>query len=332
MKVAIFSARPYDRQFLNAANRSENHQLTYFETNLEPKTARLAEGCEAVCGFVNDDLGEETLKLLAELGVRFITLRCTGFNNVSLPIAAELGLQVARVSAYSPYSVAEHAVSLMLMLNRKLYRAYNRVRDDNFSLDGLMGFDLHGRTVGIVGTGKIGRIAGKILHGFGCQILAYDPYPNAKFAEIDQTQYVSFEELLQRADIISLHCPLTPENYHLIDENAIAQMKPGAMLINTSRGPLIDTAATITGLKSGQIGYLGLDVYEQEKNLFFRDLSDTIIQDDIFQLLQSFPNVVITAHQAFFTTDAVTQICETTIANLDDFAADRPCANALDLT
>lgn len=331
MKVAVFSARPYDRQFLNAANSSGNHQLTYFETNLEPQTARLAEGCEAVCVFVNDDLGEETLRQLATLGVRFITLRCTGFNNVSLPIAAELGLQVARVSAYSPYSVAEHAVSLMLMLNRKLYRAYNRVRDDNFALDGLMGFDLHGRTVGIVGTGKIGRIAGKILHGFGCEILAYDPYPNTEFAEM-VGKYVGFEELLQRADIISLHCPLTPENYHLIDETAIAQMKPGVMLINTSRGPLINTVAAIAGLKSGQIGYLGLDVYEQEKNLFFRDLSDTIIQDDIFQLLQTFPNVVITAHQAFFTTDAMTQICETTIANLNDFAVNRPCANALDLT
>ena len=329
MKVAVFNARRYDRQFLDAANAEAKHQLIYFETGLEPKTALLADSCSAVCAFVNDDLGAETLRLLAEQGVRFVVLRCTGFNNVDLKAAAELGIQVARVTVYSPYSVAEHAVALMLMLNRKLYRAYNRVRDDNFSLEGLMGFDLHGRTVGIVGTGKIGRIVGQILHGFGCQVLGYDPYPNPDFEAIDGAGYVSLEALLSRSDIVSLHCPLTPENYHLIDRQTIALMKPGTMLINTSRGKLIDTAATIEGIKSGRIGYLGIDVYEEEETLFFRDLSDTVIQDDRLQLLQSFPNVIITGHQAFFTADAITQICETTIANLSDFEAGRPCANVL---
>ncbi|NEO85017.1 MAG: 2-hydroxyacid dehydrogenase [Spirulina sp. SIO3F2] len=329
MKVAIFNARGYDRQFLNAANTHSNHEFIYFETGLEAKTAPLAAGCGAVCVFVNDDLGAETLHKLSALGVKFVTLRCTGFNNVDLPVAAELGIQVARVTAYSPYSVAEHTVALMLMLNRKLYRAYNRVRDDNFALDGLMGFDLHGRTAGIIGTGKIGRIVAKILHGFGCRILGYDPYPHPDFESLGDTQYVGLPQLLAEADIVSLHCPMTPENHHLINPETIAQMKPGTMLINTSRGGLIDTPAVITGIKSGQIGYLGIDVYEDERGIFFQDLSDTVIQDDTFQLLQSFPNVIITGHQAFLTADAVSQICATTIANLDDFAAGRPCKNAI---
>ena len=327
MKVAVFNARSYDRQFLDAANTDDRHTLVYFETGLEPKTVPLAEGCQAVCVFVNDDLGAETLQLLYNQGVRYVTLRCTGYNNVDLQAAAKLGIQVARVSAYSPYSVAEHAVALMLMLNRKLYRAYNRVRDDNFSLDGLMGFDLHDRVAGIVGTGKIGRITAKILHGFGCRVLGYDPYPHPEFEAVGE--YVPFIELLNRADILSLHCPMTADNYHLIDGAAIEQTKRGVMLINTSRGPLIDTTAAIAGLKSGQIGYLGLDVYEAEKELFFRDLSDTVIQDETFQLLQSFPNVIITGHQAFFTAEAVSQICDTTLANLDDFEAGRPCDNVV---
>ena len=331
MKVAVFSTRRYDRQFLDAANAKANHELIYFETELEPKTALLADGCPAICAFVNDDLGAETLKLLAAQGVRFVALRCTGFNNVDLKAAAELGIQVARVTVYSPYSVAEHAVALMLMLNRKLHRAYNRVRDDNFSLEGLMGFDLHGRTAGIVGTGKIGRVVGQILHGFGCQLLGYDPYPHPEFEAIGDARYASLEGLLANSDIISLHCPLTQENYYLINQETIAQMKPGAMLINTSRGKLIDTKAAIEGIKSGKIGYLGIDVYEEEDSLFFQDLSDTIIQDDTFQLLQSFPNVIVTGHQAFFTSDAISQICETTIANLSDFEAGRDCPNVLDV-
>lgn len=318
MKVAVFSAESYDRQFLDVANNNR-HELIYFETRLEPQTASLAAGCTAVCVFVNDDLGSQTLKILTALGVRLIALRCTGYNNVDLESAELLGIKVVRVVVYSPYSIAEHAVGLIQFLNRKLYRAYNRVRDDNFSLNGLMGFDLHGLTVGIIGTGKIGLIFAQIMHGFGCHLLGYDLYPNAKFEAIGDARYVELPELLANSDIISLHCPLTPENHYLINRDTIAQMKRGVMLINTSRGHLVDTKATIEGIKSGQIGHLGIDVYEEEENLFFRDLSDTIIQDETFQLLQSFPNVVITAHQAFFTRNALTDISTTTMESITDF-------------
>ena len=321
MKVAVFSAEPYDRQFLDQANQDAqtDHELVYFGTRLEPKTASLAEGFTAICAFVNDDLGKETLEILANHGVKLIALRCTGYNNVDNPTAQKLGIKVVRVTVYSPYSVAEHAVALIQSLNRKLYRAYNRVRDDNFALKGLLGFDLHGCTVGIVGTGKIGVIVGQILTGFGCKLLGFDPYPNPKFKELPEARYVPLPELLANSDIISLHCPLTPENHYLINADAIAQMKPGVMLINTSRGQLIDTKAAIEGLKREKIGYLGIDVYEEEQDIFFRDLSDTIIQDDTFQLLQSFPNVVITAHQAFFTREALSDISRTTIESLTDF-------------
>ncbi|MGK7877800.1 MAG: 2-hydroxyacid dehydrogenase [Xenococcaceae cyanobacterium] len=321
MKVAVFSTEPYDCQFLDAANNNAKagHEFTYFETRLEPKTASLADGCQAICAFVNDDLGSKTLKILADRGTQFIALRCTGFNNVDLSAAAELGIKVARVTVYSPYSVAEFVIGMIQMLNRKLHKAYNRTRDDNFSLNGLMGFDLYGRTVGIIGTGKIGMILAQILHGFGSHLLGYDLYPNPKFEEIGDACYVELPELLAHSDIISLHCPLTPENYHLINADTIAQMKPGMMLINTSRGKLIDTQAAIEGIKSGKIGYLGIDVYEQEDTLFFRDLSDTIIQDDTFQRLQSFPNVLITSHQGFFTRNALSDISSTTIANITDF-------------
>lgn len=321
MKVAVFSTEAYDRRFLDAANAVAiaNHELVYFDTRLEPKTARLADGFPAVCVFVNDDLGAETLKILADQGTRLIALRCTGYNNVDLRAAQELGIKVVRVTVYSPYSVAEHAVGLIQMLNRRLYKAYNRVRDDNFSLEGLLGFDLHGCTVGIIGTGKIGQILGQILHGFGCHLLGYDAYPSPHFEAIGDARYVQLSELFANSDIISLHCPLLPETEHLINGEAIAQMKPGVMLINTSRGKLIDTKAVIDGIKSGQIGYLGIDVYEQEDELFFRDLSDTIIQDDTFQLLQSFSNVVITAHQAFFTRNALENIATTTLSNMTEF-------------
>ncbi|BAY52567.1 D-lactate dehydrogenase [Thermostichus vulcanus NIES-2134] len=327
MKVAVFSAKSYDRQFLDAANAAQGHPhlLTYYDVLLRPKTAALVEGHDAICAFVNDDLGAQTLERLAELGVRLVTLRCTGFNNVDLATAARLGITVTRVSVYSPYSVAEHTVGLMLMLNRKLHRAYNRVRDDNFSLEGLMGFDLHGCTVGIIGTGKIGQIVAQILHGFGCHLYGYDPYPSEAFREIGT--YTTLETLLAVSEIITLHCPLLPENEHLINATTIAQMKRGVMLINTSRGKLVDTKAVIEGIKSGQIGYLGIDVYEEEDSLFFQDLSDTVIQDDTFQLLQSFPNVVITAHQAFFTRNALTDIARTTIENLTCFEQGLPLAN-----
>jgi len=333
MKVAIFSTKIYDRHFLDAANQEAgaNHELVYFETRLAAQTASLAEGFPAVCAFVNDDLGSETLKILANQGVRLIVLRCTGFNNVDLETAAHLNIKVLRVIAYSPYSVAEHAVGLILLLNRKLYRAYNRVRDDNFALDGLLGFDLRGRTVGIVGTGKIGLIFAQIMQGFGCHLLGYDAYPNDKFTGIGDANYVELTELLAKSDIISLHCPLLPETTNLINETTIAQMKRGVMLINTSRGKLIDTKAVIEGIKSGQIGYLGIDVYEEEEKLFFKDLSNTVIQDDTFQLLQSFSNVVITAHQAFFTENALNDISRTTIANLTDFEQGKPLKNEVSL-
>lgn len=327
MKVAIFSTKQYDRQFLEAANVGHNHELVFLKPQLNEITAALADGFQAVCLFVNDSANAQTLATLASNGTRFLALRSAGFNHVDIHAAADLGIKVARVPAYSPYAVAEHAVGLILMLNRKLYRAYNRVRDDNFSLDGLLGFDLHGRTVGVIGTGKIGLIFARIMHGFGCSVLGYDAYPNPEFTAIGESRYVELPELLGNADIVSLHCPLLPETYHLINLQSISQMKPGMMLINTSRGALIDTKAVIAGIKTGQIGYLGMDVYEQEDNLFFEDLSDTVIQDDAFQHLQSFTNVVITAHQAFFTKDALEEIARTTIANLTDCEHGRPCIN-----
>jgi len=269
------------------------------------------------------------LKAIAAGGTKLIALRCAGFNNIDLAVAKELGITVVRVPAYSPYAVAEHTVGLILTLNRKFHRAYARVREGNFSLDGLLGFDLHDRTVGIIGTGRIGAITAQILHGFGCQILAYDKYPNPDCKAI--ALYVDLPELFNKSDIISLHCPLTPETHHLINAEAIAQMKQNVMLINTSRGALIDTEAVITGLKSGKVGYLGLDVYEQEADLFFEDLSNTVIQDDVFERLLTFPNVVITGHQAFFTEDALRNIAETTLTNISDFERGNTCLNILNL-
>lgn len=330
MKVAVFSTKAYDQQFLEAANRSQGHELVFFEARLTPKTASLAEGFPAVCVFINDQLSGETLRILAEKGTRLIALRSAGFNHVDLAAAAELGITVVRVPAYSPYAVAEHAVALILMLNRKLYRAYNRVRDDNFSLEGLLGFDLHGSTVGIVGTGKIGVCFAQIMKGFGCRLLAYDVYQNPACLELG-VEYRELPDLLAASDIVSLHCPLTPETHHLINPDSLQYLKPGAMLINTSRGALINTRAVIDGIKSGKVGYLGIDVYEQEEELFFEDLSDVVIQDEAFQLLQSFSNVVITAHQAFFTRNALGKIAEVTLANITDFASDRPCPNEVKL-
>lgn len=328
MKVAVFSTKRYDQVFLCAANPEHGHDLVFFEPRLTPKTAKLAADFPAICVFINDQLDAPTLRAIATSGTRLIALRSAGFNNVDLVVAAQLGLTVVRVPAYSPYAVAEHAAGLILMLNRKLYRAYNRVRDDNFSLDGLLGFDLHGATVGIIGTGKIGQCFAHIMHGFGCRLLAYDVYESSECLNLG-VKYLPLPELLASSDIVSLHCPLLPETYHLINEESLGHLKHGAMLINTSRGGLIDTPAVIRGVKSGRIGYLGLDVYEEEGSLFFEDLSDTVIQDDTFQLLQSFPNVVITAHQAFFTRNALEAIAQTTLANISDFAAGRPCLNAV---
>ena len=330
MKVAVFSSKPYDQTFLAAANAQHGHELHFFESHLTSQTTVLAAGFSAVCVFINDFLNAEALAVLAQQGTRLVALRSAGFNHVDIAAAEKLGLTVVRVPAYSPHAVAEHTVALILTLNRKTHRAYARVREGNFSLDGLLGFDLHGRTVGIVGTGKIGAIVAQIMHGFGCRLLAYDRVPSPA-CEAIAVEYVSLADLLVTADIITLHAPLTPETHHLINAAAVAQFKPGVMLINTSRGALVDTKAIIGGLKSRQIGYLGLDVYEQEADLFFEDLSNTVIQDDLFQRLLTFPNVIITGHQAFFTETALKNIAETTLANLTDFEQGRPCANRVAL-
>ncbi|NJR66646.1 MAG: 2-hydroxyacid dehydrogenase [Leptolyngbyaceae cyanobacterium CRU_2_3] len=315
MRVAVFSTKPYDCRHMDAANAQHGHELVYLKPLLGQDTATLAAGFSAICLFVNDVADARTLETLAANGTKLIALRCAGFNNVDLQKAAELGISIVRVPAYSPYAVAEFAVGLLLTLNRKIHKAYNRVREGNFTLDGLAGFDLHGRTVGVIGTGKIGLIFAEIMRGFGCRILGYDMYPQTKFEDLGG-QYVQLPELFKTADVISLHCPLTPETRHLISEEAIAQIKPGVILINTSRGALVDTEAVIEGLKSRQIGALGMDVYEQEANLFFEDLSCEIIQDDVFERLLMFPNVIVTGHQAFFTEDALINIAETTLLNI----------------
>ncbi len=326
MKVAVFSTKPYDQKFLEAANEGTNHELFFLEARLDGTTSPLAAGCPVVCAFVNDQVTKASLVTLAKQGTKLVALRSAGFNHVDLEAAAELGLKVVRVPAYSPYAVAEHAVALMLCLNRKIHRAFNRVREGNFALDGLMGFDFHAKTVGVVGTGKIGYLVARIMKGFGCQLLVYDPYVNPD-CEALGAKYVYLPELLAASDVISLHCPLMPQTHHLINETTVKQMKHGAMLINTSRGALIDTVAAIEGLKSGKIGYLGLDVYEEEADLFFEDLSQKVIHDDVFARLLMFPNVVVTGHQAFFTQTALESIAKTTIENITAFEQGQPLVN-----
>ncbi|KAM3092864.1 2-hydroxyacid dehydrogenase [Phormidesmis sp. 146-12] len=330
MKVAVFNTKPYDRQFFITANYDYEHNLVFLEPRLSPETALLAKGFPAVCVFVNDQLDAHVLEILASHGTRLIALRCAGFNNIDLQAAVKLKLRVVRVPAYSPHAVAEHTIGLMLTLNRKIHRAYNRVREGNFSLEGLLGFDLHDRTIGIVGTGKIGQIVAQIMQGFGCRVLAYDVHPNP-ICEATGAKYVDLTKLLTDSDVITLHCPLTPETHHLINQTTIAQMKKGVMLINTSRGALIDTTAVIHGLKSQKVGSLALDVYEQESDLFFEDLSDQIIQDDLFERLLTFPNVLITAHQAFFTKEALQNIAETTLSNISEIEQGQTCANQVNL-
>lgn len=314
MKIAVFNNKPYTERFFKQANEAVGHELIFYNERLSDASVHLAEGAEAVCIFVNDFCGESVLTRLRELGIRLVVLRCAGFNNVDIPAAEKLGICVARVPAYSPYAVAEHAVGLILALNRRIHLAHSRVREGNFSLEGLMGFDLHGTPVGIIGTGKIGECVVKILHGFGCELYAYDPHRNPVCESLG-VQYVELDDIYRRCRILSLHCPLMPQTHHLISRDAIDQMQDGVMLINTSRGALIDTQAVINGLKSGRIGYLGLDVYEEEGDLFFEDLSNQIIQDDVFARLLMFPNVIVTGHQAFFTHDAVRAIAETTLSN-----------------
>ena len=320
MQVAVFSTKSYDRTFLEAGNEAMGHPhvLRFLEARLDRETAVLAAGSNAICLFVNDCLDGEVIAQLAAQGTRIAGLRCTGFNNVDLAAAKSLGVTVARVPAYSPQSVAEHTLALILALNRNIHRAYARVREGNFALEGLLGFDMAGRTVGIVGTGQIGLALAAILQGLGCKVLGSDPAPVREFGALGGT-YVPFSKLVEQSDIVTLHCPLTPETRHLIDADAIKRMKPGAMLINTSRGAVVDTKAVIDGLKSGKIGHLGLDVYEEEVGLFFEDLSDQVIRDDVFARLLTFPNVLITGHQGFFTGEALTAIARTTIANFTAF-------------
>ena len=322
MKVAFFSTKPYDREFFSAANGEAGHELVFIEARLAPQTVRLAEGFPAVCAFVNDQLDAGVLLTLSRQGTKLIALRSAGFNHVDLTAAAQLGLCVTRVPAYSPHAVAEHTVALILALCRRLHKAYIHVREGNFALDGLLGLDVHGRTAGIIGTGKIGSIVARILASFGCNLLAYDVAVSPAVEALG-ARYVPTEELFAQSDIITLHCPLVPQTYHLINEEALARMRRGVMLINTSRGALIDSKAVVRALKSGKIGMLGLDVYEEEADLFFEDLSNRVIQDDVFSRLLSFPNVLITGHQAFFTRNALQAIAAATLENVAAFAAGR---------
>lgn len=316
MKIAFFSTQPYDREYFVRYNK--HHTIVFFDAQLNEQTVNLASGCDAVCVFVNDRLDEEVIQALAKTGIKIIALRCAGFNNVDLTAAKENAIAVVRVPAYSPHAVAEHALALIMTLNRKTHKAYNRVREGNFALNRLTGFDLYGKTVGIIGTGKIGQCFAHIMLGLGCRVLAFDLIANKQLEE-DGVEYLPILELLQQSQVVSLHCPLTEQTKHLINKQTLNVMQRGAMLINTSRGGLIDTPAAIDALKTGQLGYLGIDVYEQEEKLFFHDLSENIIEDDTIMRLMSFPNVLITAHQGFLTDEALTQIALVTLKNLDDF-------------
>jgi D-lactate dehydrogenase len=327
MQITFFSAQSYDELYFNRANAAFGHALRFLPAPLNEQTAVLADGSPAVCIFVNDRASAPVVAQLAGQGVRLLALRSAGFNHVDLEAAQKHGISVVRVPAYSPHAVAEHAVALILALNRKTHKAYNRVREGNFSLERLTGFDLYGKTVGVVGTGKIGATFASIMQGFGCRVVAYDPYVNDELTARG-VQYVELDELLATSDIISLHSPLTEQTRHLIDARALARMKRGAMLINTGRGALIDTPDVIEALKSGQLGYLGIDVYEQEESLFFRDFSETVIQDDVIQRLLTFPNVLVTAHQAFFTEEALLEIARVTLGNATAFERGETLVNA----
>ena len=327
MRIAVFSTKPYDRRFLDSVAPGRGHELHYLEPRLTAETAPLAAGFPAVCVFVNDQLDRATLATLAAGGTRLVALRCAGFNNVDLAAAAELDVAVVRVPAYSPDAVAEFAVGLILCLNRGIHRAYVRTRDNNFALDGLLGFDLRGRTVGVIGTGAIGVIVARIMRlGFGCEVLAADLHPDPELTGIG-VRYAEPRELVAASDIVTLHCPLTPETHHVVNRESIARAKRGVMLINTSRGALVDAEALIDGLKSGQVGAAALDVYEQEADFFFENLSGEVIQDDVLQRLLTFPNVLLTGHQAFFTREALTSIAETTLGNVTAFERGEPLAN-----
>ncbi|BDM63305.1 lactate dehydrogenase [Shewanella sp. NFH-SH190041] len=328
MKIGFFSAKHYDIEHFNQLKDEFGAEIDYFELRLCAKTAMLAHGFEVICAFVNDELNADVLAELAEHGTRIIAMRCAGFNNVDLAAAKRLGLQVVNVPAYSPESVAEHTIALMLTLNRKIHKAYQRTRDANFSLSGLVGFNMHGKTVGVIGTGKIGVATIRILLGFGCRVLAYDPYPNPAVLALG-VSYVSLDEMFPQCDIISLHCPLTEQNHHLLCEESFAKMKPGVMVINTSRGGLLNAQDAMEALKQQQIGSLALDVYENEKDLFFEDKSNEVIKDDVFRRLSACHNVIFTGHQAFLTEEALDAIARTTLNNAETVLAGQRCGNEL---
>lgn len=327
MKIACFSTKSYDKEYLSKAIVAP-HSIVFFEESLNPNTVGLLTGFDGICVFVNDKLDNNLLQQIASAGIKAIFLRCAGFNNVAISTATTLGIKVYRVPAYSPYAVAEHAVALVLTLNRKTHKAYNRVKEYNFSIERLHGFDVHGKTVGVIGTGTIGLVFAKIMLGFGCKVIAFDPTESDDAKQLG-IQYVALEDVLKQADILSLHCPLNQHTRHMISTKEFSIMKHGVMLINTSRGALIDTKEAIEALKTGALGYLGIDVYEEEEKLFFHDFSESIISDDILMRLMTFPNVLITSHQAFFTHEALTQIAETTYQNMLDFTHGTSSTNQL---
>ena len=328
MKIAFFDAKKYDIDFFNEANKEFEFTIKYFSERLNVDTVIMASGYDVVCAFVNDDINEEVILKLEEQNIGLIAMRCSGYNNIDMKTALNK-IQIARVPAYSPYAVAEHALALIMSLNRKTHKAYNRTRESNFSIKGLLGFDLHGKKAGVIGTGKIGRIFIKIVKGLGMDVVAYDPYPNESHANDLGFSYAGIDELYRSSDVISLHCPLTDDTFHLIDKDAISLMKKNVMLINTSRGGLIDTKALVDSLKEGKVGYVGLDVYEEEENFFFEDHSDSIVTDDILARLQTFNNVLITSHQAFFTKEALRNISFTTLSNIKEFQTGNTLTNEI---
>jgi D-lactate dehydrogenase len=324
MKIAFFNTKPFDKEFFDKFNKT--NELTYYDVSLNESSVKLAEGFDGICVFVNDKVNALIVEKLAKFGIKLIILRSAGFNNVDLEATKKAGIVVVRVPAYSPHAVAEHAVALIMTLNRKTHKAYNRVREGNFSLDKLVGFDLYQKTVGVIGTGKIGEAFARIMLGFGCKVIAYDIVQNQDLVA-SGINYCSLDDIFKQSDVISLHCPLNEKTRHLIDNQAIDKMKMGVMLINTSRGALIDTPAVVKALKNKKIGYLGLDVYEQEENVFFKDHSEEILVDDILARLMSFPNVLVTSHQGFFTEEALTQIAVITLNNIAAFEQGKKSGN-----
>jgi D-lactate dehydrogenase len=329
MKIALFSAKAYDRDYFEQANQQFNYSIDYFDVRLDAKTSRLAHGYPVVCAFVNDDLSRSVLTDLVNNGTRLLAMRCAGYNNVDLVAAKELGLTVVRVPAYSPEAVAEHSVGLMMTLNRRIHKAYQRTRDANFALDGLVGFNMFGKTAGIIGTGKIGIATLRILKGFGMRLMVNDPFQNQAAIELG-AEYVDLDTLFRESDVISLHCPLFQENYHLLNSQSFAKMKKGVMIINTSRGALLNSQDAIEALKQGKIGALGLDVYEEESELFFEDKSNEVITDDTFRRLSACHNVLFTGHQAFLTREALLSIAGTTLNNTKIFAANEKSGNEVE--